>query len=132
MTRFVQNDHLGADGIKILELTISDTSSGFTWSYSSKRIITGKSATPVEVKLVNNTSADVAIVDYASTGVSDLHSPIAEFELNSNQQLATFLIELYPRQLIDFGLFVSVKPAGEPPIILFCDPQASNDPIVRP
>ncbi len=138
MTRFIQNDDLAAPAAKTIELQIFEIDGGFAWSYSSKRAITVSFAMPIEIKLKNHTDAKASIFNYASSGMyastvtPALHSPISSFALDKDGQSVTFTISLFPNQLIDFGVFVLIEQSGRPDVILFCDPQASNDPIKTP
>jgi hypothetical protein len=141
MTRFLHSGDLAAygnktieaaNGTRTIELEISEKDSEFTWSYKNRHIIIDCSAMPVEIKLKNRTDAAASITNYASSGVSNTRSPISSFELGKDSQSATFTISLLPNQLIDFGVFVMIEQHGKPAAILFCDPQASNDPIKNP
>jgi hypothetical protein len=132
MARFIQHDDPAAPMAKTVELDILETNGKFTWSYSSTRVIRVKLGMSIEIKLKNYTDAKASILDYASTGVHGPHSPISLFTLGKDQQSATFTIDLFARQLIDFGVFVKIEKSGSPDVILFCDPQASNDPIKDP
>lgn len=132
MTRFIHNDDLGMPDTKAIELEITKKDQQYTWSYSNKRVIISSFPTPVEIKLRNKTGEPAAFMDnYASTGVSDEYSPISSLELGKGGQSITFMISLYKYQLIDFGVFVVIEQSGGQ-VILFCDPQASNDPIKTP
>ncbi|NOT89368.1 MAG: hypothetical protein HOP03_14480 [Lysobacter sp.] len=137
MTRFLHGGDLAAQGPRTIELDISEKDHEFRWSYKNRHVIIDSSAMPVEIRLNNRTDATAYIANYASTGVSstdvsNIRSPISSFELGKDSQSATFTISLLPNQLIDFGVFVMIERRGEPATILFCDPQASNDPIKNP
>jgi hypothetical protein len=132
MTRFIYNEDLAAAESKlIIELNITGgMSEGFNWSYSDNTIIIGKNVLHIEVKLKNHTTALAAITNYASTGITDQQRPInkSSFSIGRDAQSASFAIELLPNQLLNFGLFVELT-IGDTIVTLFCDPQASNDPI---
>ncbi|MEQ1514458.1 MAG: hypothetical protein ABL934_17515 [Lysobacteraceae bacterium] len=134
MTRFIRNDDLTAPETAHIQLTLWGIHGYYSWSYSNAFLILGGDTTPVEIELENATSdgSSAAISNYASTGVTEKHSPISAFGLPPGGNSAVFKISLIPGQLIDFGVFVTIAQGDHPPTTIFCDPQASNDPIKTP
>lgn len=99
------------------------------WSYSQKVLIVKTGSDIVSIVLDNQTGLDAKITSYASTGVSPRRSPIKSHKLSRDGQSIELKIGLLPNQLIDFGVFVDFPDID---MTLFCDPQASNDPIKTP
>lgn len=130
MTRFVRNDDQAASGAKHLKLTITGVHGTYSWSYSNASLILGGETGRVEIELKNETSdgSSASIFNYASTGMTETCSPIKSFELSPGGHLAVLTIGLLRHQLIDFGVFVKMT-HGRKETTLFCDPQASNDPV---
>lgn len=128
MTRIAHGNHRNVRPNAPLYLEIFELDGVVLWSYSESMIIVDTPSTDIRIVLVNRTSAKAAIVDYATTGVSQGHSPIKPFGRSPDGQSAVFQLNLLPNQLIDFGVFVSLV-GDNIDTTIFCDPQASNDPI---
>lgn len=131
MTRFVCNDNLATLGVARIALTISGSHGNYRGTYSDNFLVLGPGKTPVEIELQNETTDGslAAITDYSSTGVTARRSPIGSFKPSRDGTSAVMTIGLFAHQLIDFGVFVELTYGDYPPTIIFCDPQASNDPI---
>lgn len=128
MTRIAHGNLRNMPQNETIFLTLFEADGVLMWFYSESIITINAPTSYVRIALINRTDAKAAIVDYASTGVSQGHSPIGKFEASPDGQSAVFPISLLPNQLIDFGVFVSVVGDNVDQTI-FCDPQASNDPI---
>ena len=131
MTRFVRKGDSTIPEIPRILLAITGSHGGYRGTYSSDLVLIGGGKTTIGIELVNETTdgSSAAITDYSSTGVTARHSPIKPFIPSDDGQSALMTIRLHPHQLIDFGVFVEVRHGKHPPTIIFCDPQASNDPI---
>ncbi len=131
MTRFIRNNNLIAQEIPPIHLTLSRINGHCSWSYSVPMLTLSDSSAHVEIELkyFTNDGSSAAISAYASTGVSAEHGPISSFKLPPGGNSAAFDIALFDGQLIDFGVFVTITQGVKPPVTIFCDPQASNDPI---
>lgn len=114
-----------------VELTIVRVDGRYKWWYSNPLIVVRDMQIDVYLNL-NFMSRDPAwaeISSYASSGVSSGKKPIFNFNTEKNNQSASFKLNLEEHEMIDFGIFVTVHDQNKNPDILFCDPQASNDPI---
>lgn len=131
MTRFIRNGSPIKPEIPSIQLTIAGSHGNYSGTYSSNLVLLGDGKTTIEIELVNGTTdgTTAVITDYSSTGVTARHSPIKAFEPSDDGQTALMTIGLHPHQLIDFGVFVELRYGRQPPTLMFCDPQASNDPI---
>lgn len=130
MTRFVRNGDPAVSENGPLMLTITGKYGAYQGTYSNNLVLIGHGKTTIEIQLLNETDdASATIADYSSTGVTAKQSPIKRFAPSPDRQSAIMTISLHPHQLIDFGVFVEVSDGRHPTTILFCDPQASNDPI---
>lgn len=133
MTSFVYNDHLPIPNApRVIQLTITEcTDHTLIWQYSEKHLIVGKSEAEIIIQLVNKTLAKSVITTFASSGVTENHVPIKaqSFHVPEDGQSASFPVSLLPNQLVNFGVFVHLVWASGAEMTLFCDPQASNDPI---
>ncbi len=131
MTRFVCNDNLATLGMARIALRITGSHGNYRGTYSDNFLVLGPGNTPVEIELQNETTDGslAAITDYSSTGVTARRSPIRAFKPSRDGTSAVLTISLLAHQLIDFGVFVELVYGDYPPTIIFCDPQASNDPI---
>lgn len=131
MTRFIRNSGPIKPEILSIQLTITGSHGNYSGTYSSNLVLLGEGKTTIEIELLNETTdgSTAVITDYSSTGVTAKHSPIKAFEPINDGQSALMTIRLHPHQLIDFGVFVELKYGKQIPTLLFCDPQASNDPI---
>lgn len=131
MTRFIRNGGPIAPEIPCIQLLITGSHGKYRGTYSSNLVLLGDSKTTIEIKVINETTdgSTASITDYSSTGVSEKQSPIKAFEPSDDGQTALMTIGLHPHQLIDFGVFVELRYGKQPPTLMFCDPQASNDPI---
>jgi hypothetical protein len=135
MKKIIQHDELTTTEA-VIDLYISKNSGdGYRATYlSNNHLILKFGATEITIKLhrddsINN-STNISITDFASTGFTSANaSPISNFN-NNNPQVATFLLTLEKNQMIDFGVFVKIIENDGTKTILFCDPQASNDPEV--
>ncbi len=133
MTRFVRNGDPTIPEIPRILLAISGSHGAYRGTYSSNLVLIGGGKTTIGIELVNETTdgSSAVITDYSSTGVTARHSPIKPFKPSDDGQSALMTIRLHPNQLIDFGVFVAMTYGGQHPTIIFCDPQASNDPIKK-
>lgn len=131
MTRFIRNGSPIKPEITSIQLAITGSHGSYRGRYSSNLVLLGDGKTTIEIELLNETTdgSTAFITDYSSTGVSAKHSPIKAFEPINEGQSALMTIRLHPHQLIDFGVFVELRYGRQPPTLMFCDPQASNDPI---
>ena len=131
MTRFIRNGSPITTEIPSIQLLITGSNGNYRGRYSSNLVLVGDGKTTIEIELLNETTDGTTafITDYSSTGVSAKDSPIKAFEPSEDGQSALMTIGLYPHQLIDFGVFVELRYGKQPPTLMFCDPQASNDPI---
>lgn len=134
MTRFIRNGSPITTEIPSIQLLITGSHGNYRGRYSSNLVLVGDGKTTIEIELLNETTDGTTafITDYSSTGVSAKDSPIKAFEPSEDGQSALMTIGLYPHQLIDFGVFVELRYGKQPPTLMFCDPQASNDPIKNP
>lgn len=130
MTRIAHGNHPDVPHELTLSLRILENGN-IHWSYSEKVIILDAQPKEILIVLKNETHLEAEITSYASTGVSHRHSPIKSHKLNRDGKSIEIQIGLLPNQLIDFGVFVHVWGNGVDKTI-FCDPQASNDPIKTP
>lgn len=128
MTRIAQGNQLTVLPNETIFLELFEVDGVLMWFYSESIITVNAPNTYIRIALINRTAAKAAIIDYASTGVSQDHSPIGKFDASPDGQSAVFPISLLPNQLIDFGVFVSIV-GDNIDRTIFCDPQASNDPI---
>lgn len=128
MTRIAHGNHRNGRPNATLNLELFEQDGVVLWSYSENLILVDTPSTDIRIVLVNRTGAKASILDYASTGVSQGHSPIRPFVSSPDGQSAVFQLNLLPNQLIDFGVFVSLV-GDNIDTTIFCDPQASNDPI---
>jgi hypothetical protein len=120
----------GAENEVTLSLVIFFASGRIRWFYEQNQIIIGPGTTKATIVL-NNLLPDgmkVSIDEYATTGISRTNNPIAGFSPSSDGSSAKFELSLLDNQLIDFGVFVLVNTANGDSQVIFCDPQASNDP----
>lgn len=130
MTRLAQKDHHKPSDEVTLTLTLTMAKNGdIDWFYSEKVIILGAESSKIRIVLDNRTGLEAKITTYASTGVSARHSPIKFLGLGPNDHSIEIRLTLLPNQLIDFGVFVHFPDIEK---TIFCDPQASNDPIKTP
>jgi hypothetical protein len=133
MTRFVLHPQPIEQAYMSLQLTITGARGNYDGTYSQKSMILRATSTSIAIKIANKTedNASVKIVNYASTGVTESHHPIHCFRVEHDGQSATFMLDLLEHQSIDFGVFVEIKTEGKAePTIIFCDPQASHDPLI--
>ena len=147
MINIIHTDNTDKQSPTIIDLNITQYSpyQEFDWSYTSGSQLflpTGVSTITINLSLTNFAPNIYATVDsYASTGISALElieseitsgrpnpSPILKFKPSQDGVPATISLRLFPHQIIDFGLFVSVMLENKQLAYLFCDPQASNDP----
>lgn len=114
-----------------MALTIVEVNGRYKWWYSDPLIIVRSPSVTVNLRL-NFMSLDgtrARILCHACTGVTRKHSPIRHFHRHDDCS-ASFELSLRKHQMVDFGIFVEVQGWGcNLPSTLFCDPQASNDPI---
>lgn len=131
MTRFIRNGSPITPEIPRIQLLITGSHGNYRGTYSSSLVLLGDGRTTIEIEVLNETTdgSTAFITDYSSTGVTARHSPIKAFEPSDDGQTALMTIGLHPHQLIDFGVFVELRYGKQPPTLMFCDPQASNDPI---
>jgi hypothetical protein len=135
MTRFIHRPKPIKPQDTTVYLTISGVYGHYSGSYSTRSLIFHDLSADITIKIVNKTldGISVKIDNYASTGVAGSNDPIDNFTVKHCGQSATFTLNLLEHQLIDFGVFVVIETEGKTePTILFCDPQASNDPIKTP
>lgn len=136
MTSFVYNEKSPVpNGPRTIDLTITEgPNKTLAWAYSHKHIILNGSVAEILIQLINKTQALAAIATYASSGVTEAQQPIKSdsFCRRGDGQAASFSISLLPNQLVNFGVFVSLLWPDGSETMLFCDPQASNDPIKTP
>lgn len=130
MTRITHLNGRNAEPEVVLLLTIWQTGDTIKWSYSKDLIIVNEQ-THISILLANQTSLKANITSYASTGVSAEHLPLKTSEQNDAGQWIRLQLSLLPNQLIDFGVFVHLV-GDDIDTTIFCDPQASNDPIKTP
>lgn len=128
MTRIAHGKQVDVLPNETIFLELFEVDGALMWFYSESIITINAPKTYIRIALINRTAGKASIVDYASTGISQDHSPIGKFDASPDGQSAVFPISLLPNQLIDFGVFVSIVGGGIDRTI-FCDPQASNDPI---
>lgn len=129
MTRFIRGSV--SDKVACIQLTITESHGKYHGTYSDSSLIFTEHQNSVVIKLTptpDNFSAEIA--SYSCTGITAEYSPITSFDVGDDGQSAKITIQLYRNQLIDFGVFVNLKntTTGVQQTI-FCDPQASNDPI---
>lgn len=131
MTTFIRKDNSGTTKVPPIRLTIAGSRGNYRGWYSENFVFLGTSKTTIEIEIRNETSdgALAAITDYSSSGVTARRSPITSFEPSRDGTSAVLTIVSFAHELIDFGVFVEVTRDGYPPTTIFCDPQASNDPI---
>lgn len=146
MTRFISNGDQDASKGCIkkgrirkvpIKLIITGSSESYRWMYSSRFVHLDRcNPTEIDIEvLYETTDIDSAVItDYCSTGITKSYSPIQKFTpsvagtSSVKGKPATLTILLTDHQMIDFGVFVELK-KGKKLVTLFCDPQASNDPI---
>jgi hypothetical protein len=128
MTRITHGTYANVSDELTLSLKMSENGH-IHWSYSQKVLIVKTGFDNVRIVLDNQTGLEAYITSYATTGVSPRRSPIKSDKLSRDRQSIELKIELLPHQLIDFGVFVDFPSIHT---TLFCDPQASNDPIKTP
>lgn len=131
MTRFIRNSSLVTLDIPSIQLSITGSHGNYQGEYSDNLVLLGDGKTTIKIELQNKTTDGSAavITDYSSTGVTARRSPIKSFRPSQDGQSVQMTIRLHPHQLIDFGVFVELTHGNLLPTILFCDPQASNDPV---
>ncbi len=138
MTKFIckpndnGNDELTSTENPPIKLVITGSYGNYGWTYFTNRILLYPGHNTVEIDLINATSDSSRAVitkHYSSTGVTAEHSPITKFEAGVDGQSAQVTIHLCRHQMIDFGVFVELTYDKQAPTLLFCDPQASNDPM---
>lgn len=135
MTRLVHRDGRPAPAPIPLTLTIFENENGgYAWAYSDNLLLVPGGVASIRIVLKNATEngARARVNDFASTGMTQRNSPIKSFSPEHDGRAAILELGLLPNQLIDFGVFVEVTRTGHDTVILFCDPQASNDPIKTP
>jgi hypothetical protein len=130
MTRIAHGKHPNVPHELTLSLKMLENGH-IHWSYSEKVIIVDADPREIRIVLNNETDLEAKITTYASTGVSPRRSPIKSHKLKRDGQSIEIQIQLLKNQLIDFGVFVHLWGDGVDTTI-FCDPQASNDPIKTP
>ncbi len=131
MSRYLHNRDFPSPGIERIQLKITGSHPNYLWSYSKGAVILGDAPTVIEIDLHNDTldKSKATLTTYASSGVTAKHSPIMSFATYNSGQSAVLTIGLLPHQVVDFGLFVDLTHEKHPTMTIFCDPQASNDPI---
>ncbi len=130
MTRFIHNDDLGTNKPVTISLTVIQNQPGkFYWFYSDSQILLGVGNTLLTIALeyIDKTGdgSTASITSYASTGFDNGVSPISTKGISVTD---AGIITMLANQIIDFGVFVTVKNGKNTVATLFCDPQASNDP----
>ncbi len=131
MTRFIHNGSSIQPEIPPIKLLITGSHGNYRGTYSNNLVLLGDGKTTIKIELLNDTNdgSSAVITDYSSTGVTAKHSPIKAFKTGDDGKSAHLTISLHPHQLIDFGVFVELTSGNNTLAIIFCDPQASNDPI---
>ncbi len=135
MTRYAHNRDHSSPAIQQIQLNIWGEYPDYQWKYSTPGVIIGDNPAVIEIELQNDANARAIITTYACTGVTAKHSPIISFAADNGRKapLAVLTIGLRPHQVIDFGLFVELANDDKGTrTTVFCDPQASNDPIKTP
>ena len=123
MPRFIA--HSGqAQSVINFTLTLSGSEGNYTGLFSPSYVAMVPRSSTVTVTLINNTDGTAAFKNYASTGFIGGKSPISSFKVKNG----SFNLTLQEHQLIDFGYLMCITFNGTP-YCIFCDPQASNDPI---
>jgi hypothetical protein len=135
MARYAHNRDHSSPAIQQIQLNIWGEYPDYQWKYSTPAVIIGDNPAVIEIELQNKTNARAIITTYACTGVTAKHSPIISFAADNerNAPLAVLTIGLRAHEVIDFGLFVDLTNGEKGTrMTVFCDPQASNDPIKTP
>lgn len=128
MTRFIRGP-LSSE-VACIQLTITESHGKYHFTYSDNSLVFTEHQNSVVIKLAPTTDFSAEITNYSSTGITADYSPITSFHVCNGGQSAKITIQLYRNQLIDFGVFVNLKNATTGvQQTLFCDPQASNDPL---
>ncbi|MFZ2751853.1 MAG: hypothetical protein WAZ48_00230 [Lysobacteraceae bacterium] len=123
MPRFIAHSGQAQSAINFT-LTLTGSEGKYTGLFSPSLIPMAPGSSTVTVTLVNQTDGTAAFKNYASTGFIGGKSPIASFKARNG----SFNLTLQDHQIVDFGYLVCITFNGAP-YYIFCDPQASNDPI---
>ncbi len=125
MTRFIHNSD--SPPVVSAESTLTIKENG-TFSYSPKSLILGDAWTKIIIHLNFEKPTDGATAKIASYS-SSLPKRIDSFTVACDGKSASLCIKLKRYELIDFGVLVELTQKDGTTIHVFCDPQASNDPI---
>ncbi len=131
MTTFIRKDNFDTTKVPPIQLTIAGSRGNYRGWYSENFVFLGTAKTTIEIEIQNETTDGslAAITDYSSSGVTARRSPITSFKPSRDGASAVLTIVSFAHELIDFGVFVELTCGDYPPTVIFCDPQASNDPI---
>jgi hypothetical protein len=131
MTRLIHNDNdndlVGVPHAEIDLFLVKVSEGKYIWRYSHPQIITKSLDLEIVFNLKFLGDFTPSIQSFASTGFDGVQSPLSIVKKSDNS--ITLKINIKKNQIIDIGLFIKVSEAGHPKVI-FCDPQASNDPEV--